>query len=189
MKLAHLGKVLFRFHHLFSSLVQVLEGNTTNTLFPQIRIFVNQIYKPEVVRNLQENPDLLAIRFASLNPILNPWVYILCRRKLLPYVTHMFRQLLCKFDEGSRNEATSQIAHRRKREATTELRASIHWMPTLSKPIFHGNNANIRTDKSEAIASPSILFCVRGVIIISTQGLAGWPRPEMYAQSPLSCLT
>uniref|UniRef100_UPI00358F811D prostaglandin E2 receptor EP4 subtype-like n=1 Tax=Myxine glutinosa TaxID=7769 RepID=UPI00358F811D len=108
-----------------------------------IRIFVNQIYKPEVVSNLQENPDLLAIRFASFNPILNPWVYILCRRKLLPYVTHFFRQLICKFDEGSLNKTTSQRTRRRAREASIELRSSIHWTPTLSKPIFHGNNVNM----------------------------------------------
>lgn len=27
--------------------------------------------------------DLLAVRFASFNPILDPWVYILCRKNLL----------------------------------------------------------------------------------------------------------
>ncbi|XP_041063764.1 prostaglandin E receptor 4 (subtype EP4) c [Carcharodon carcharias] len=51
-----------------------------------IRIFVNQLYGPAQIRvgeKLDYRGDLLAIRFASFNPILDPWVYILCRKKLL----------------------------------------------------------------------------------------------------------
>ncbi|XP_043556022.1 prostaglandin E receptor 4 (subtype EP4) c [Chiloscyllium plagiosum] len=51
-----------------------------------IRIFVNQLYGPAQLQageKLHYRGDLLAIRFASFNPILDPWVYILCRKKLL----------------------------------------------------------------------------------------------------------
>ncbi|XP_048395327.2 prostaglandin E receptor 4 (subtype EP4) c [Stegostoma tigrinum] len=51
-----------------------------------IRIFVNQLYGPAQLlagEKLDYRGDLLAIRFASFNPILDPWVYILCRKKLL----------------------------------------------------------------------------------------------------------
>ncbi|XP_067846141.1 prostaglandin E receptor 4 (subtype EP4) c [Heptranchias perlo] len=51
-----------------------------------IRIFVNQLYGPAQIQageKLDYRGDLLAIRFASFNPILDPWVYILCRKKLL----------------------------------------------------------------------------------------------------------
>ncbi|KAF4117060.1 prostaglandin E receptor 4 (subtype EP4) c [Onychostoma macrolepis] len=51
-----------------------------------VRIFVNQLYDPAYIssgKNPDYRSDLLAIRFASFNPILDPWVYILCRKNLL----------------------------------------------------------------------------------------------------------
>ena len=49
----------------------------------QVRIFVNQLYGPASVSAADYGSDLRAIRFASFNPILDPWVYILCRKNLL----------------------------------------------------------------------------------------------------------
>ncbi|CAL8367224.1 unnamed protein product [Boreogadus saida] len=46
-----------------------------------VRIFVNQLYGPAYIS--AAGSDLLAIRFASFNPILDPWVYILCRKNML----------------------------------------------------------------------------------------------------------
>ncbi|KAI9541974.1 hypothetical protein NQZ68_025108 [Dissostichus eleginoides] len=51
-----------------------------------VRIFVNQLYDPAYISaggRPDYRSDLLAIRFASFNPILDPWVYILCRKNLL----------------------------------------------------------------------------------------------------------
>ncbi|XP_030630603.1 prostaglandin E receptor 4 (subtype EP4) c [Chanos chanos] len=51
-----------------------------------VRIFVNQLYGPAHISaggKPDYRSDLLAIRFASFNPILDPWVYILCRKNLL----------------------------------------------------------------------------------------------------------
>ncbi|XP_059356911.1 prostaglandin E receptor 4 (subtype EP4) c [Carassius carassius] len=51
-----------------------------------VRIFVNQLYDPAYIssgKSPDYRSDLLAIRFASFNPILDPWVYILCRKNLL----------------------------------------------------------------------------------------------------------
>ncbi|KAM4552545.1 prostaglandin E receptor 4 (subtype EP4) c [Odontesthes bonariensis] len=51
-----------------------------------VRIFVNQLYDPDYISaggKPDYRSDLLAIRFASFNPILDPWVYILCRKNLL----------------------------------------------------------------------------------------------------------
>ncbi|XP_068995626.1 prostaglandin E receptor 4 (subtype EP4) c [Embiotoca jacksoni] len=51
-----------------------------------VRIFVNQLYDPAYISaggKPNYRSDLLAIRFASFNPILDPWVYILCRKNLL----------------------------------------------------------------------------------------------------------
>ncbi|RVE61425.1 hypothetical protein OJAV_G00170650 [Oryzias javanicus] len=51
-----------------------------------VRIFVNQLYGPADISagvSPDYRSDMLAIRFASFNPILDPWVYILCRKNLL----------------------------------------------------------------------------------------------------------
>ncbi|XP_064186714.1 prostaglandin E2 receptor EP4 subtype-like [Anguilla rostrata] len=51
-----------------------------------VRIFVNQLYGPTHISDGGKpdyRGDLRAIRFASFNPILDPWVYILCRKNLL----------------------------------------------------------------------------------------------------------
>uniref|UniRef100_H3A062 Prostaglandin E receptor 4 (subtype EP4) c n=2 Tax=Latimeria chalumnae TaxID=7897 RepID=H3A062_LATCH len=51
-----------------------------------VRIFINQFYESAQVKeknSLDFRGDLLAIRLASFNPILDPWVYILCRKNLL----------------------------------------------------------------------------------------------------------
>ncbi|KAJ8011354.1 hypothetical protein DPEC_G00057280 [Dallia pectoralis] len=51
-----------------------------------VRIFVNQAYGPAYIcagGKPDYRSDLMAIRFASFNPILDPWVYILCRKNLL----------------------------------------------------------------------------------------------------------
>lgn len=51
-----------------------------------MRIFVNQLYDPPYISaggKPDYRSDMLAIRFASFNPILDPWVYILCRKNLL----------------------------------------------------------------------------------------------------------
>ena len=47
------------------------------SLFTQVRVFVNRF-------TLISDPDadLAAIRIASVNPILDPWIYILLRRSL-----------------------------------------------------------------------------------------------------------
>lgn len=47
---------------------------------------MNQLYGPDYISaggKPDYRSDLLAIRFASFNPILDPWVYILCRKNLL----------------------------------------------------------------------------------------------------------
>ncbi|KAI7798291.1 prostaglandin E receptor 4 (subtype EP4) a [Triplophysa rosa] len=61
-----------------------------------VQVFLNQIYKTEVEKRLEKNPDLLAIRFASTNPILDPWIYILLQKALLSKVIQNIKCLFCK---------------------------------------------------------------------------------------------
>lgn len=69
-------------------------------VFIKVRVFANQFMK--------ENPeaDLAAIRIASVNPILDPWIYILLRRSL-------FRRLLSLSRRGSSTRSSSPVSTQR----------------------------------------------------------------------------
>ncbi|KAM9323319.1 prostaglandin E receptor 4 (subtype EP4) c [Pholidichthys leucotaenia] len=69
-----------------------------------VRIFVNQLYDPAYIsagRKPDYSSDLLAIRFASFNPILDPWVYILCRKNLLLKGCAKLKRTATRVKEGS----------------------------------------------------------------------------------------
>lgn len=63
---------------------------------------MNQLYKTPVEKNLEKNPDLRAIRFASFNPILDPWIYILLRKAVLLKLIEKIKCLFCKM--GARRQ-------------------------------------------------------------------------------------
>ncbi|XP_017267643.1 prostaglandin E receptor 4 (subtype EP4) a [Kryptolebias marmoratus] len=60
------------------------------------QVFLNQLYKTPVEKRLDINPDLRAIRFASFNPILDPWIYILLRKAVLLKLIEKVKCLFCK---------------------------------------------------------------------------------------------
>ncbi|XP_040011426.1 prostaglandin E receptor 4 (subtype EP4) a [Xiphias gladius] len=66
------------------------------------RVFLNQLYKTPVELKLDKNPDLRAIRFASFNPILDPWIYILLRKAVLLKLIEKIKCLFCKM--GARRQ-------------------------------------------------------------------------------------
>ncbi len=65
-------------------------------------MFLNQLYKTPVELRLEKNPDLRAIRFASFNPILDPWIYILLRKAVLLKLIEKIKCLFCKI--GARRQ-------------------------------------------------------------------------------------
>lgn len=65
-------------------------------LFPQLRIFENQLYRNQKEEPLGLNKDLLAIRMASINPILDPWIYILLRKTVVLKLMEKIKCLFCK---------------------------------------------------------------------------------------------
>ena len=67
-----------------------------------MQVFLNQLYKTPVELRLEINPDLRAIRFASFNPILDPWIYILLRKAVLLKVIEQIKCLFCKI--GARRQ-------------------------------------------------------------------------------------
>lgn len=78
-------------------------------------MFINQIYKIPVEKRLDKNPDLLAIRFASTNPILDPWIYILLRKAVLIKLTKNLNYLFCKIiARGQQKQASFQWLERQR---------------------------------------------------------------------------
>ncbi|XP_028917284.1 prostaglandin E2 receptor EP4 subtype isoform X2 [Ornithorhynchus anatinus] len=67
-----------------------------------VRVFVNQLYQPDTVRDIGKNPDLQAIRIASVNPILDPWIYILLRKTVLSKAIEKIKCLFCRMGGGGR---------------------------------------------------------------------------------------
>ncbi|XP_076127405.1 prostaglandin E receptor 4 (subtype EP4) a [Alosa pseudoharengus] len=60
------------------------------------QVFINQLYLTEVEKRIEKNPDLQAIRIASINPILDPWIYILLRKAVLLKLIQNIKCLFCK---------------------------------------------------------------------------------------------
>ncbi|CDQ62068.1 unnamed protein product [Oncorhynchus mykiss] len=67
-----------------------------------VQVFLNQLYKTPVELRLEKNPDLRAIRFASFNPILDPWIYILLRKAMLLKLIEQIKCLFCQI--GARRQ-------------------------------------------------------------------------------------
>ncbi|XP_035999809.1 prostaglandin E receptor 4 (subtype EP4) a [Fundulus heteroclitus] len=68
------------------------------------QVFLNQLYKTPVELRLDKNPDLRAIRFASFNPILDPWIYILLRKAVLLKLIEKIKCLFCKIGARRRQQ-------------------------------------------------------------------------------------
>ncbi|XP_018668641.2 prostaglandin E2 receptor EP4 subtype-like [Ciona intestinalis] len=65
-----------------------------------LRILINQlstIYSPEADNSTTIPWDLFAVRMAAINPVLDPWVYILCRRSTMAKFGNLMKMLFtCK---------------------------------------------------------------------------------------------
>ncbi|KAK9532364.1 hypothetical protein VZT92_009751 [Zoarces viviparus] len=69
-----------------------------------LRIFVNQLHGKQTEEHFGLNKDLLAIRMASVNPILDPWIYILLRKTVVLKLMEKIKCLFCKMGgRGRRN--------------------------------------------------------------------------------------
>ncbi|KAK0140905.1 Prostaglandin E2 receptor EP4 subtype [Merluccius polli] len=71
-----------------------------------LRIFVNQLYRKQGADLPGNNPDLLAIRMASVNPILDPWIYILLRKTVVLKLVQRIKCLFCKMGVRGRSRGT-----------------------------------------------------------------------------------
>uniref|UniRef100_A0A8C8RAE1 Prostaglandin E2 receptor EP4 subtype n=1 Tax=Pelusios castaneus TaxID=367368 RepID=A0A8C8RAE1_9SAUR len=74
-----------------------------------VRVFVNQLYQPAPVEDVKQNPDLQAIRIASVNPILDPWIYILLRKTVLSKAIEKIKCLFCRIGGARRQHSRSNF--------------------------------------------------------------------------------
>lgn len=152
----------------------------------QVRIFVNQLYGPAHLSaggKPDSRSDLLAIRFASFNPILDPWVYILCRKNLLLKGCKKLKKAVARVQEGRSDDIgwvggqhsppslnsndTSYASLRRVSDRTdAEPRGSVHkasftdfalrqaWDYDASRVIFHPFSVESTAICDEEAAAP-----------------------------------
>eukprot|EP00062_Callorhinchus_milii_P027088 gi/632989977/ref/XP_007883936.1/ PREDICTED: prostaglandin E2 receptor EP4 subtype-like [Callorhinchus milii] len=88
-----------------------------------VRVFVNQLTRPEVVQDLAKNPDLLAIRIASVNPILDPWVYILLHKSVLTKLLEKIKWLFCKLRLRTPPPSTQSLSFLQRHSSALSSRA------------------------------------------------------------------
>ncbi|KAG9488444.1 hypothetical protein GDO78_007965 [Eleutherodactylus coqui] len=86
-----------------------------------VRVFINQLYQPPVETDITHNPDLKAIRIASVNPILDPWIYILLRKTVLSKVIEKIKCLFCRIGTGRRPHSAGSFNCTEGRRASSVL--------------------------------------------------------------------
>ncbi|XP_006627177.2 prostaglandin E2 receptor EP4 subtype [Lepisosteus oculatus] len=74
-----------------------------------VQVFINQLYQPQVETKIENNLDLQAIRIASVNPILDPWIYILLRKAVVLKLIEKIKCLFCRI--GGRRRRTGGNFH------------------------------------------------------------------------------
>ncbi|XP_034402347.1 prostaglandin E receptor 4 (subtype EP4) b [Cyclopterus lumpus] len=68
-----------------------------------LRIFENQLSRNQTEERSGLNKDLLAIRMASVNPILDPWIYILLSKTVVLKLMEKIKCLFCKMGGRGRS--------------------------------------------------------------------------------------
>lgn len=96
-----------------------------------VRVFINQLYRPPSEKDISKNPDLQAIRIASVNPILDPWIYILLRKTVLSKAIEKIKCLFCRIG-GSHRERSGQHCSESRR---TSSALSSHSRSVLSREL------------------------------------------------------
>lgn len=67
---------------------------------------MNQLQGSQREEGIELSRDLQAIRMASVNPILDPWVYILLRKTVVVKVTQKVKCLFCRMGGKQRREGS-----------------------------------------------------------------------------------
>ncbi|XP_043925750.1 prostaglandin E2 receptor EP4 subtype [Protopterus annectens] len=83
-----------------------------------VRVFINQLYQPPEEKDINRNPDLKAIRIASVNAILDPWIYIL-RKTVLRNLIEKIKCLFCRIGGGRQHSHSNFNCTEARRASST----------------------------------------------------------------------
>ncbi|TKS84719.1 Prostaglandin E2 receptor EP4 subtype [Collichthys lucidus] len=120
-----------------------------------LRIFVNQLYKNQRESSWL-NKDLLAIRMASVNPILDPWIYILLRKTVVLKLMEKIKCLFCKMGGRGRRSGgqfhcnshlSSSIVSR---DSPSLVSRGIQEMVSTSQTFLYPSEGNSRSFQADA---------------------------------------
>ncbi|GAA6219293.1 prostaglandin E2 receptor EP4 subtype [Lates japonicus] len=131
-----------------------------------LRIFVNQLYRNQKEEPLGLNKDLLAIRMAAINPIVDPWIYILLRKTVVLKLMEKIKCLFCKMGGRGRRgggqfrcadgHLSSSIVSRDSPSLVSrELREMVSTSQTFLYP-SEGNNGRLGSFQAGAQAGSSL---------------------------------
>ncbi|XP_037385893.1 prostaglandin E2 receptor EP4 subtype [Talpa occidentalis] len=79
-----------------------------------VRVFINQLYQQPSEKDVIKNLDLQAIRIASVNPILDPWIYILLRKTVLSKAIKKIKCLFCRIGGSHRDHSGPHCSESRR---------------------------------------------------------------------------
>ncbi|XP_040914902.1 prostaglandin E receptor 4 (subtype EP4) b [Toxotes jaculatrix] len=120
-----------------------------------LRIFVNQLYRNQTEEPLGLNKDLLAIRMASVNPILDPWIYILLRKTVVLKLMEKIKCLFCKMGgRGRRDGGQFRCAEGRlsssivSRDSPSLVSRELREMVSTSQTFLYPSEGNTRRSGS-----------------------------------------
>lgn len=96
----------------------------SDTFFSQIAGFINAVHPFS-----DDKENLTAFRFYALNPIVDPWIFIICRKSVF---RHLCSLLSCRFSKG----AVKTTAH-----CALSLPLEVHHIqrssPEMSAPVVN----------------------------------------------------
>lgn len=117
----------------------------------QLRIFVNQLYRNQREEFVGLNKDLLAIRMASVNPILDPWIYILLRKTVVLKLMEKIKCLFCKMGgRGRRSGGQFRCAEGRlsssivSRDSPSLVSRELQEVVSTSQTFLYPSEENLR---------------------------------------------
>ncbi|XP_074473597.1 prostaglandin E receptor 4 (subtype EP4) b [Sebastes fasciatus] len=122
-----------------------------------LRIFVNQLHGNQTEELIGLKKDLLAIRMASVNPILDPWIYILLRKTVVLKLMEKIKYLFCKMGGRGRGNGQFSCADNRfssivSRDSPSLVSRELREMVSTSQTFLYPSDGNTR--RSESGSSP-----------------------------------
>ncbi|XP_030599049.1 prostaglandin E receptor 4 (subtype EP4) b [Archocentrus centrarchus] len=113
-----------------------------------LRIFLNQLFRNQTEENGLHR-DLQAIRMASVNPILDPWIYILLRKTVFLKLMEKIKCLFCKM--GGRGQgghflcADGHLSSIVSRDSPSLMSHELREMVSTSHTMLYPSERNTQT--------------------------------------------